>query len=93
MKDNTIIFVAFCFCFLDIDGCSLSFFRQSLILSCHLFSLFGENLSFHLWLNHLGIMSHTQTHTQTHTHTHMLSRPLFSDIELHPHLGFEVFGI
>lgn len=83
MKDNTMIFVAFCFRLL---GCSLLFFGQSLILSCHLFSLFWRELIFPL-------VAESSWYYVTHTHIHTLSLRLFSDIELHPHLGFEVFGI
>ena len=65
MKDDTMIFVAFCFRLL---GCSLLFFGQSLILSCHLFSLFWRELIFPLVAE-----SSWYYVTHTHTHTHIIS--------------------
>ena len=80
MKEDTVIFVAFCF---HLPGCSLLFFRQSLILSCHLFSLFWRELIFPLvaessWYYVSLSLSLSLSHTHTHTHTHYLF--LFSQI-------------
>lgn len=83
MEDTKTIFVAFYLLLLGVLGYSLSSFRQSIVLDCHLFSFFWRQLIFPFvakssWYYVIPLS---------------LSLPLFSDTDLHSHLGFEVFGI
>lgn len=56
MEDTKTVYVAFYILLLDILRCCLSSFLDKasyLIVTC--FPSFGENASFHLWLNHYVI--------------------------------------